>query len=51
MKTNKTQKRRPTGPISTGVVLLAILALLLMQGQALAFWETLTWVLVWRGGW
>ncbi len=50
MKTNTTQKRRPTGPISTGVVLLAILALLLMQGQAQAWWPRTTW-LIWRGGW
>ncbi len=49
MNTNTTQKRRPTELIRTRVVLLAILALLLMQGQAQAWWHTV-W-LIWRGGW
>ena len=51
MNTNTIQIRRPKGPINTGVVLLAVLALLLMQGAAQAYWQTLTWVIVWRGGW
>ena len=49
MKTNKTQKRRPKGLISVGVVLAAIVISLVIQGAAQAWWLP-TW-LVWRGGW
>ena len=49
MKASTTQKRRPKGLISVGVVLAAIVISLMMQGAAQAWWQ-MTW-LVWRGGW
>ncbi|MHC4462806.1 MAG: hypothetical protein ACYTEK_22015 [Planctomycetota bacterium] len=45
MKTDKTQKRSSKSLVNGTVILAAIVALLMMQGAAQAWW------LVWRGGW
>jgi len=50
MNTNATQKGRPKGLISVGVVLAAITISLMMQGAAQAWWG-LSMYLIWRGGW
>ena len=49
MKTSITQRRRPKGIISVGVILAAIVISLMMQGAAQAWWAP--FYLIWRGGW
>ena len=50
MDKSMTQKRRPKGLISVGVVLAAIVISLMIQGAAQAWWGTISFF-VRRGGW
>lgn len=50
MNSGQRKKEGVADVINLPTIITAILALLLMQGAAQAWWARATWI-VWRGGW